>query len=123
MCLRKSLMLDRLYLENFKASRDVDVRLTPLTVLTGLNSSGKSTLLQAICALRQSYDFNGRTEGPSLSGDLVLLGKYGDLLSEGSLNDTVTVTITEDGLACKWAIGVSPTVPSTEIRSNARVAT
>ncbi len=104
-------MLDRVYLENFKASRDVDVRLTPLTLLTGLNSSGKSTLLQAICALRQSYDFNGRTEGPSLSGDLVQLGKYGDLLSEGSLNDTVTVTITEDGIACKWAIEGPPRLP------------
>ena len=104
-------MLDRLHLENFKASRDVDVRLTPLTVLTGLNSSGKSTLLQAICALRQSYDFNGRTEGPSLSGDLVQLGKYGDLLSEGSLNDTVAVTITEDGIACKWAIEGPPRFP------------
>jgi predicted ATPase len=104
-------MLDRLYLENFKASRDLDVRLTPLTVLTGLNSSGKSTLLQAICALRQSYDFNGRTEGPSLSGDLVQLGKYGDLLSEGSLTDTVSVTITEDGTACKWAIEGPPRLP------------
>jgi predicted ATPase len=104
-------MLDRLYLENFKASRDLDVRLTPLTVLTGLNSSGKSTLLQAICALRQSYDFNGRTEGPSLSGDLVQLGKYDDLLSEGSLTDTVSVTITEDGIACKWAIEGPPRLP------------
>src|SRR5208337_4380169 len=111
MCLRKSSMLERIHLENFKASRDVDVRLAPLTVLAGLNSSGKSTLLQAICAVRQSYDFNGRTEGPSLSGDLVQLGKYGDLLSEGSLNDTVTVTITEDGLACKWAIEGPPRSP------------
>jgi predicted ATPase len=104
-------MLDRMYLENFKASRDLDVRLAPLTVLTGLNSSGKSTLLQALCALRQSYDSNGRTEGPSLSSDLVQLGKYGDLLSEGSLTDTVSVTITEDGTACKWSIEGPPRLP------------
>ncbi len=90
-------MLERSILENFKASRDVDVRLAPLTVLAGLNSSGKSTLLQAICALRQSYDFNGRTEGPSLSGDLVQLGKYSrSSFRRRSLNDTVTVTIAEE---------------------------
>ena len=104
-------MLERIHLENFKASRDVDVRLAPLTVLAGLNSSGKSTLLQAICALRQSYDFNGRTEGPSLSGDLVQLGKYADLLSEVSLNDTVTVTVAESGAAYRWAIEGPPKLP------------
>jgi predicted ATPase len=104
-------MLERIHLENFKASRDVDVRLAPLTVLAGLNSSGKSTLLQAICALRQSYDLNGRTEGPSLSGNLVQLGKYSDLLSEGSLNDTVAVTVTESSAAYRWAIEGPPKLP------------
>jgi len=103
-------MLDRMHLENFKASRDVDVRMAPLTVLAGLNSSGKSTLLQAICALRQSYDSNGRTEGPSLSGDLVQLGKYGDLLSEGSLEDVVAVTVAESGTTYGWAIEGPPKV-------------
>jgi predicted ATPase len=101
-------MLEHIHLENFKASRDVDVRLAPLTVLAGLNSSGKSTLLQAICALRQSYDFNGKTEGPSLSGDLVQLGKYGDLLAEGSSEDTVTVTIVESGNTYQWKIEGPP---------------
>jgi len=103
-----SSVLERIHLENFKASRDVSVRLAPLTVLAGLNSSGKSTLLQAICALRQSYDFNGVTEGPSLSGDLVQLGKYSDLLSEGSLGDTVAITIAEDGTTYRWVIEGPP---------------
>jgi predicted ATPase len=101
-------MLERIHLENFKASRDVDVRLAPLTVLAGLNSSGKSTLLQAICALRQSYDLNGRTEGPSLSGDLVQLGKYADLLFEGSLSDTVAITVVESEAVYRWAIEGPP---------------
>ena len=54
-------MLERIRLENFKASRDLDNRLAPLTILAGLNSSGKSTLLQAVASLRQSYEPNGRT--------------------------------------------------------------
>jgi predicted ATPase len=92
-------------LENFKASRDVDLRLAPLTVLAGLNSSGKSTLLQAIGILRQSYEPNGRTDGLSLSGELVQLGKYRDILTEGTSGDTVAVTITEQGASYRWAFG------------------
>jgi predicted ATPase len=98
-------MLERIRLENFKASRDLHIRLAPLTVLAGLNSSGKSTLLQAIGALRQSYEPNGRTDGLSLSGELVQLGKYGDLLTEGTLGDTVAITVTERGVVCKWVFG------------------
>src|ERR1700690_2602239 len=95
-------MLERIHLENFKVSRDVDVRLAALTVLAGLNSSGKSTLLQAIGALRQSYDSNGRTDGLSLSGQLVQLGKYRDLLTEGTEGDAVAVTVVENGTSYRW---------------------
>lgn len=101
-------MLERIHLENFKASRDVDARLTSLTILAGLNSTGKSTLLQAIGALRQSYEPNGRTDGLSLSGELVQLGKFGDLLTEGTSGDTVQVTIVENGLNWRWVFGGAP---------------
>src|SRR6267142_4976607 len=98
-------MLDRIELENFKASRDVDVRLAALTVLGGLNSSGKSTLLQAIGALRQSYDSNGRTDGFSLSGELLQLGKYSDVLTEGSAGDAVGIAVSEAGVRYRWVFG------------------
>jgi predicted ATPase len=100
-------MLERIHLENFKASRDVDIRLAPLTILAGLNSSGKSSLLQAIGALRQSYEPNGRSDGLSLSGDLVQLGKYGDLLTEDAEGDVVAVTITEGGISNRWVVSGS----------------
>src|SRR5579863_6873518 len=98
-------MLEHIHLENFKASRDVPARLAPLTVLAGLNSSGKSTLLQALAVLRQSYDSNGRTDGLSVSGQLVQLGKYGDLLTEGTESDTVAITVVENGNSYRWVFG------------------
>jgi predicted ATPase len=101
-------VLESIRLENFKASRDVDVRLARLTVLAGLNSSGKSSLLQAIGALRQSYDSNSTTNGLSLSGQLVQLGQYGDVLSEGAVGDAVTVTIAEDGTSYRWVFRGKP---------------
>jgi predicted ATPase len=95
-------MIERIHLENFKASRDVPLRLATLTVLAGLNSSGKSTLLQAIGALRQSYDRDGRTDGIALSGSLVQLGQYRDVLTEGTEGDVVTITADEDGKSYEW---------------------
>jgi predicted ATPase len=101
-------VLENIHLENFKASRDVDVRLAPLTILAGLNSTGKSTLLQAIGVLRQSYDQNGRTDGLSLSGQLVQLGQYRDLLTEGTEGDAVVITVKEEGKDYKWSFDGAP---------------
>ena len=98
-------MLNRIHLENFKANRDVDVRLASLTVLAGLNSSGKSTLLQAIGLLRQSYGRDGSTSGLALSGPFVQIGKFIDLLSEGTTDDFVRITLTQDGQTYRWAVG------------------
>ncbi|MFD6889244.1 DUF3696 domain-containing protein [Streptomyces sp. NPDC059957] len=78
-------------LTNFKAFRSADIRLAPVTLLTGLNSSGKSTVLQSLALLRQSYDSGilMSTDGDAdshggflLDGDLVELGTGQDLLHE-----------------------------------------
>lgn len=81
-------MLRRVKLTNFKAFARQDLALAPLTLLTGLNSSGKSTVLQALALLRQSYDANllsgaiGAESGFLLNGDLVELGTGRDLRHE-----------------------------------------
>ena len=49
-------MIDRLTITNFKAFAAADLPLGPYTLLSGLNSSGKSTVLQALALLRQAYD-------------------------------------------------------------------
>ena len=41
-------MLDKLEIENFKCIGNQVFDLKPLTILTGLNSTGKSTVIQAI---------------------------------------------------------------------------
>jgi hypothetical protein len=41
-------MIDQLSLTNFKAFRSADIRLAAVTLLTRLNSSGKSTVLQSL---------------------------------------------------------------------------
>lgn len=41
-------MVNRVQIKNFRALKEVDVRLRPLTVLLGLNDSGKSSFLEAM---------------------------------------------------------------------------
>jgi predicted ATPase len=97
-------MIERIHLENFKASRSLNVRLAPLTLLAGLNSSGKSSILQAIAMLRQSYGTHSKIPCLMLSGDLVRLGHGRDILSEGSETegDVIAFEANENGTAYRW---------------------
>jgi predicted ATPase len=97
-------MLERIHLENFKTCREVNIRLASLSVLGGLNSSGKSTVLQALGALKQSYDANLVTNGLSLSGQFVQLGQFGDLLTEGTEGDSVAIGLVERGSEYRWVL-------------------
>ncbi len=78
-------MINHLQLTNFKAFAAVDIRLARFTLLSGLNSSGKSTVLQALALLRQGQGFLQDVDefgGLPLNGDLVDLGTGKDILHE-----------------------------------------
>lgn len=47
-------MIDWLSIRNFKALKNVDLPLAPLTVFAGLNGSGKSTALQALVLVQRN---------------------------------------------------------------------
>lgn len=102
-------MITRLTLVNFKAFRRLDLPLAPLTLLTGLNSSGKSSVVQSLALLRQSFDHERWPQPTSgrllLNGELVELGTARDVLHDdfGPADDlsatdgpAVGVVITED---------------------------
>jgi AAA15 family ATPase/GTPase len=50
-------MITECRVQNFKALRDVTLKLTPIHVLIGPNDSGKTSVLQAIEALSRSVDY------------------------------------------------------------------
>ena len=77
-------MLSHLKLKNFKSARNLDVDLKPLTVLAGLNGSGKSSVLQSIALLKQTLDQSGACDVLPLRGPLVRLGKSEDIHFEGA---------------------------------------
>ncbi len=48
-------MITRLQIANFKCHKDTNLDLSNLTILTGVNASGKTSIIQSLLLLRQSY--------------------------------------------------------------------
>ena len=102
--LRRCSMLEGIKLINFKAARDLDLPLASLTLFAGLNGSGKSTILQSLAALRQSYQVS-QGRALQLGGPLVPLGQGKDVLSEGA-EEKITLTVRESGTKFQWVCKV-----------------
>ncbi len=76
-------MLKELALKNFKLWKSVDaMRLAPITGLFGTNSSGKSSILQALLLLKQTLESSDRSLSLHLGGerDYVELGSFRDVI-------------------------------------------
>lgn len=92
-------MYSRITLVNFKSARELDVPLKWLTVLSGLNGSGKSTILQSIGLLRQSLEMAGQHEDDRLlkninfHGGMVQLGTAGDIISQRASGTCIEISL------------------------------
>jgi predicted ATPase len=90
-------VIRRLRIRNFKAFRDQQLEFAPLTLLAGLNGSGKSSILQSLLLLRQSYNQGLLHEGRlALDGDLLRLGTFQDALFEGASQEHLALDILVD---------------------------
>jgi hypothetical protein len=68
-------MITFVRLRNFKCFREQTLEFSPLTLLSGLNGMGKSSVIQALLLLRQSYHQGTLPEtGVTLNGELLRLG-------------------------------------------------
>lgn len=93
-------MITNISISNFKCFEQQDIPFEPLTVLTGLNGCGKSTVIQSLLLLRQSR-LQGRLPsiGLSLNGELIRVGTAADALYEGAREDRISFSVTERGIA------------------------
>lgn len=86
-------MLEYLTIHNFKLHSDTKIDFGGLTLLTGINGMGKSTILQALLLLRQSFQTQRLKKGLNLRGDLVDLGISGKLACQSVDSDNMTLKI------------------------------
>jgi Uncharacterized conserved protein len=87
-------MIEKILLRNFKCFELQNLTLNGLTILTGLNGMGKSSVLQALLLLRQSY-LDGLLPkiGLALNGTLVKMGTAKDVLYENAQSDNFDISI------------------------------
>lgn len=73
-------MLDEIVIKNFKSHQDTSIQLNNLTILTGMNCSGKTSVIQALLLLRQSYLKGRLMDGLDLNKPLCNIGVGNDAL-------------------------------------------
>jgi len=111
-------MINNINLYQFKRFKNEDIELFPLTLLTGVNGKGKSTVIQALLVLRQSFD-RGELQNHSRivleDRDLINLVSPDAVLYSNPESSSVGITFEVDnGSFGKWffnAEGESNTLP------------
>jgi len=91
-------------LTNFKCFEREDIPFGALTLATGVNGSGKSSLIQSLLLLRQSHAQGLLQHGKlALNGDLVQLGAGHDAFYEAAEDDVMSLGLTwTDGVSARW---------------------
>ena len=85
--------IQELRLESFKRFSKESVEFRPITLLTGPNSSGKSSVLSALSAILQSAE-SGFPTSLSLNGPYSRLGEFRNVVKGHSAKNSFTLGIT-----------------------------
>ncbi|MCK6516680.1 DUF3696 domain-containing protein [Myxococcota bacterium] len=96
-------MLTQLDLRTFKCFERKCLPLAPLTVLTGLNASGKSTTIQALTLVQQSLSERPADGVLALNGDTVNLGAALDLVHDEVGRRSVGIGVSRGELRVDWS--------------------
>lgn len=90
-------MINQFRLQNFKCFADQTLLMKSLTLLTGINGTGKSSVLQALVLLRQSFQQGLLPlKGLALNGDLAHIGTARDALYENAEEDIIGFSLALD---------------------------
>ena len=90
----KKMRIDQLRLKNFKLFEQVTLDFKPITLLTGINSSGKSTILNAIASILQTPPPHMFPFDIVLNGENCSLGTYKDVSTNRSTKNNFGIGLT-----------------------------
>lgn len=90
-------MIKSIVLQNFKCFKDTkEVPLRQITLLTGSNGRGKSSIFQAMLLLAQSSSLGKNIESLKLNGRFVTLGTFEDVLRKHTDDGILSIELTSD---------------------------
>lgn len=87
-------MINLISLANFKSIKEEDFELSNLTIFSGQNGMGKSSVLQSLLLLRQSFEQHALPDiGLSLAGSYVDIGVGKDLLFNNAEIEKIKIEV------------------------------
>lgn len=96
-------MLNQLDLKTFKCFELLRLPLCPLTLLSGTNASGKSTVLQSIVLLHQTMRENEWSTRLALNGSVAKLGTVTDVVDQVNGRDRFEMGLINSDTSCHWS--------------------
>ena len=91
-------MIRNIAAENYKCFSRQSFPLTPLTVLTGENAGGKSSVLQLLTLIQQSWLEQPLDRGLLVNGAELKLGKCEDILNKQVDSDVIAFELETDAV-------------------------
>ncbi len=95
-------MIRKIIIQNFKSLKNIQLDVSNLNLFTGLNGMGKSSVIQVLLLLRQSYVQRLLTQGLSLNGSLIEIGTAQDAFCETGEKDELLFDIVFDDMNMYW---------------------
>lgn len=89
-------MIKNVALTNFKCFEHISLPFSRINVLTGLNSMGKSSVIQSLLLLKQSYE-EDHSRKLNLNGHYVRLGWGRDVLYEKAETEQIGISVVDRG--------------------------
>ncbi len=114
-------MLNHLRIQNFKSWEDTgEIRLAPLTGLFGVNSSGKSAILQLLLLLKQTVESSDPSSvlnlgSPGGAGPYVNFGSMHDVLHNHEMYDRLTGDLKRLTIDFNWTLLEPILIPDPEM--------
>ena len=96
-------MINHIRLQHFKCFEILRLPVAPLTLLSGGNASGKSSVLQALVLLHQTMREHEWSTRLMLNGNTINLGTVTDVIDKVSGRFTFEIGISDDDLTYEWA--------------------
>ena len=95
-------MIQRIDLELFKCFQTLKLPVTPLTLLSGANASGKSTVLQALVLLHQTILHHEWSTRLQLNGSEIQLGTVTDVVDKVYGRRQFSIGLVDDDCSVNW---------------------
>ena len=110
-------MITRIDLKTFKCFETLRLPVGPLTLLSGINASGKSSILHCLVLLHQTMREDEWSMRIMLNGNVVRLGTVTDVVDQVNGRNGFEIGLVDDFVSCQWSFSGDRSDMSLEVEA------